>query len=68
MHFILSTISHFKINEHKFVTSDNEILAECEAFYTELHENVIYRLKVNFFRRKTTSSWTIVTQRVMKDL
>ena len=48
-------MSHFKINEHKFVTSDNEILAECEAFYTELHENVIYRLKVNSFSQKTTS-------------
>ena len=61
-------MSHFKINEHKFVTSDNEILAECEAFYTELHENVIYRLKVNSFSQKTTSSWIIVTQRVVKDL
>ena len=49
-------MNYYKINEHKFVTSDNEILAECEAFYTELHENVIYRLKVNFFSRKTTSS------------
>ena len=61
-------MSHYKINEHKFVTSGNEILAECEAFYTELHENVIYRLKVNSFSQKTTSSWTIVTQRVVKDL
>lgn len=61
-------MSHYKINEHEFVTSDNEILAECEAFYTELHENVIYRLKVNSFSQKTTSSWTIVTQRVVKDL
>ena len=61
-------MSHYKINEHKFVTSDNEILAECEAFNTELHENVIYRLKVNSFSQKTTSSWTIVTQRVVKDL
>ena len=61
-------MNYYKINEHKFVTSDNEILAECEAFYTELHENVIYRLKMNFFSRKTTSSWTIVTQRVVKDL
>ena len=61
-------MSHYKINEHKFVTSDSEILAECEAFYTELHENVIYRLKVNSFSQKTTSSWTIVTQRVVKDL
>lgn len=61
-------MSHYKINEHKFVTSDNEILSECEAFYTELHENVIYRLKVNSFSQKTTSSWTIVTQRVVKDL
>lgn len=43
-------MSHYKINEHKFVTSDNEILAECEAFYTELHENVIYRLKSEFFQ------------------
>ena len=49
-------MSHFKINEHKFVTSDNEILAECEVFYTELHEDVIYRLKVNSFSQKTTSS------------
>lgn len=61
-------MSHYKINEHKFVISDNEILAECEAFCTELHENVIYRLKVNSFSQKTTSSWTIVTQRVVKDL
>ena len=61
-------MSHYKINEHKFVTSDNEILAECEAFYKELHENVIYRLKVNSFCQKTTSSWTIVTQWVVKDL
>lgn len=61
-------MNYYKINEHKFVTSDNEIFAECETFYTELHENVIYRLKVNSFSQKTTSSWTIVTQRVVKDL
>lgn len=61
-------MNYYKINEQKFVTSDNEILAECETFYTELHENVIYRLKVNSFSQKTTSSWTIVTQRVVKDL
>ena len=61
-------MNYYKINEHKFVTSDNEILAECETFYTELYENVIYRLKVNSFSQKTTSSWTIVTQRVVKDL
>ena len=61
-------MNYYKINEHKFVTSNNEILAECETFYTELHENVIYRLKVNSFSQKTTSPWTIVTQRVVKDL
>ena len=29
--------SQLKINEHESVTSDSDILAECEAFYTELY-------------------------------
>ena len=33
----LSTITQLKINEHDPVTSDSDILAECEAFYTELY-------------------------------
>ena len=43
-HFKLSTISQLKTDEHEFITSDNKILAECEAFYKNLYtsnENVI---------------------------
>ena len=36
-HCKLSTITQLKINEHESVTSDSDILAECEAFYTELY-------------------------------
>lgn len=42
-------MSYFKINEYKFVIFDNEIFVECEVFYIEFYENVIYCLKVYFF-------------------
>ena len=32
-HCKLNTVSHFQINENEFVTSDSEILSECETFY-----------------------------------
>ena len=35
--FKLSTISQLKITDQKFITSDKEILAECETFYKELY-------------------------------
>ena len=40
----MSTISQLKITDQEFVTSDKEILAECETFYKELYtsqKNVI---------------------------
>ena len=43
-HFKLSTISQLKIADQEFVTSDKEILVECETFYKKtLHipKNVI---------------------------
>ena len=43
-HFKLSTISQLKITDQEFVTSDKEILAECENFYKKLYtsqKNVI---------------------------
>ena len=43
-HFKLSTISQLKITDQEFVTSDKEILAECETFYKKLYtsqKNVI---------------------------
>lgn len=36
-HFKHSTISQLKINEREFITSDKNILAECETFYKELY-------------------------------
>jgi len=36
----LSTITQLKINKHESVTSDSDILAECEAFYTELYTSL----------------------------
>ena len=43
-HFKLSTISQLKIADQEFVTSDKEILVECETFYKKLYtsqKNVI---------------------------
>ena len=43
-HFKLSTISKLKIADQEFVTSDKEILVECETFYKKLYtsqKNVI---------------------------
>ena len=43
-HFKMSTISQLKSTDQEFVTSDKEILAECETFYKELYtsqKNVI---------------------------
>ena len=51
-HFKLSTITQLKITDQKFITSDKEILAECETFYKELYtsqENVI-PTDSNFFQ------------------
>ena len=36
-HFKLNVISQPKINENEFVTSDTDILAECETFYKNLY-------------------------------
>ena len=36
-HFKLNVISQLKINENEFVTSDTDILAECETFYKNLY-------------------------------
>ena len=36
-HFKMSTISQLKSTDQEFVTSDKEILAECETFYKELY-------------------------------
>ena len=50
-HFKLSTISQLKITDQEFVTSDKEILAECETFYKKLYtsqENVIPKEGVFF--------------------
>ena len=33
----MSTITQLKITDQEFVTSDKEILAECETFYKELY-------------------------------
>ena len=35
-HFKLNTISQLQIKEHEFVTSDTDILTECETFYKKL--------------------------------
>ena len=43
-HFKMSTISQLKSTDQEYVTSDKEILAECETFYKELfsaQKNVI---------------------------
>ena len=66
-------ISHLKINEHEFVTSDSKILAECESFYKELYtsnENAILaeREFLQPENAKTTRPWTTMRQRVVKDL
>ena len=36
-HFKQGTISQVKINDNKFVTSDEKILSECELFYKNLY-------------------------------
>ena len=36
-HCKLNTISQLQINENEFVTSDSEILSECETFYKTLY-------------------------------
>ena len=69
-HFKLSTISQLKINEHKFVTSDSEILAECETFYKELYTSNTCPIPAEseFFSSKMTRSCTIMRQRAVKGL
>lgn len=50
-HFKLNVISQLKINENEFVTSDTDILAECETFYKILYAI----LKVTQCCQKTNS-------------
>ena len=40
-HFKQSTISHIKVSENVFISSDEDILCECMSFYKNLYESKV---------------------------